>query len=69
MTIESVEFKRTKNSEWESGIIINRDQLIVDKNGKSVESIVWDYRRTEKLLVTVSDDTPVGQRKVFRLHQ
>jgi hypothetical protein len=65
MLIESVMFKRTKDSEWEFGIIINNDQLIVDSNAKpvSVRYKLWDYRRTHRLLVEVDMSNPVPKGK------
>lgn len=61
MLIESVMFKRTKDSEWESGIIIDNDKLIVDANAKPVRSKpqIWDYRRTHRLLVEVDMTSPI----------
>lgn len=43
ITVTVCTFKRTKLSEYESGLIINEDSLIIDSNGKPVKAPVWNY--------------------------
>ena len=43
-TVTVCKFKRKKNSEEETGLMINGDRLIVDKYSKPVEAPVWNYR-------------------------
>lgn len=44
--ISSIEFKRTKESEWEKGLLINDGDVIYDKGGLIPDKVLWDYRRT-----------------------
>lgn len=44
MNIQKVIFKRLKDSEWEDGIMINEDQLIIDAKGNPVKRL-YDYNR------------------------
>lgn len=36
-------FKRTETGDWENGLMVNKDKLIVDKNGEVVPAPIWDY--------------------------
>lgn len=40
-------FKRTKNSVWEYGVIINHDKLIVDLNSKAVTAQIWTLQHIQ----------------------
>lgn len=44
LTITACRFKRTKKSEYEDGIMINGDALIVDMHANPVKAPIWDYR-------------------------
>ena len=63
MLIESVEFKRTRESEYEPGIMFNNDQLIVDSNAKAVRGKLWSYRRTHRLLLEIPFIEPMSKEK------
>ncbi len=57
MTICSCRFKRTQTSQWEQGIMINSDVLILDVTGKPVEDKVWTYHlQMEMLALTIGFD-------------
>ena len=44
LTVTACHFKRTKDSPWEAGIMINQDRLIIDCKVKPVEAPIHDYR-------------------------
>lgn len=43
LQINGVTFKRTKNSKWEHGIMINEDKLIIDMDGNPVTKQVENH--------------------------
>ena len=49
--IQSCRFKRTKKSQWESGLLFNEgNNGIIDRFGTPVKD-VWDYKSTPHLAV------------------
>lgn len=40
-------FKRTKDSNEESGVLVNEGQLIIDASGNLVEAPIWNYTTKE----------------------
>lgn len=58
MIVEAVIFKRRKNSEWEFGLMINGDSLIIDTKSKPVTKVPWTYQRTHTLLVEINETVP-----------
>lgn len=44
LTICVCMYKKTKDSQWEEGAMINEDQQLLDKHGKPVEGEVWDHK-------------------------
>lgn len=45
-SIQTGEFKRDSNSEWEPCIVINEDVLIIDSDCKPVNPPVYNFRTT-----------------------
>ena len=43
MNIQAVEFVREQGATPERGIMINNDELIIDKKGEAVENHLWNY--------------------------
>jgi len=58
MRIESIRFKRTRDSREERGIMFNDDQLIVDMNSKVVEGHVFKYKMDHEHVMTMSELVP-----------
>jgi hypothetical protein len=42
--LSGIKFKRDENDDWEDGLIVNADGLIIDMDGKPVPTPVWDFR-------------------------
>lgn len=58
LRIESVVFKRTENSEWEVGIIINEGTgLLLDYAGKPVDEC-WNWKRDNRHVMTIENSNP-----------
>lgn len=54
MRIASVKFKRTKDSPWEEGVVVNDGSgPIIDLDGKVIpdDPQIWDYQYTPYLAV------------------
>jgi hypothetical protein len=53
--VESCQFRRKKNSKWETGVTVNEGHgPIIDVAGKVVKSPVWDWRTTPEHVMTVT---------------
>ena len=44
-SLHAIDFKRTEDSEWEAGLLIDNGDAIYDMNGIELDGVVWDYRR------------------------
>jgi hypothetical protein len=58
MRIETCQFKRKENSEWEDGVIVNEgDGPIIDMDGKVVphDPQIWDWRPISTQVMTIGE--------------
>lgn len=55
MNIQAVEFTRVQNGSFEKGIMINNDQLIIDKDGNIVKPPVWIILHPQDLCINIFD--------------
>jgi hypothetical protein len=49
MKIQVCRFKRRKSDDWEWGILIGENHLIVDERLNPVTIVVWDFERCPDL--------------------
>jgi len=43
LTVTAVDFQRKQGDRVEQGIMINEDHLIIDRDGKVVKALLWNY--------------------------
>lgn len=43
LTVSVIQFKLKEESDWEHGIVINDDMVIVDMEGKVIIGEIWNF--------------------------
>jgi hypothetical protein len=49
--LKSVRFKRSNNTPWEAGIMVNHDEMIIDQLGKIVPAPIWSFVDDGQLVI------------------